>query len=1119
MKVLMRCQFLAIFCLPFLAPSVSCAAEVLNNPDFEAGSTDWPGLSGIETNNGNVYAGSNSARINQSFYWRQASQTFPCVAGELLSFGGYVKVSAIDQGSAGIRVSYYDASDTKIGSDSAGSISGTQGYTLVSNDAVAPVNTTYAKMELFVGKSTNGLYGLAYFDDLFVDTFSHKSFLIFDSDFDSGLDGWSHKAQAHHVDYNGGKALRFTHAGHWKSSYHEFPCVVGQEYAVSFGIATDGSTSGSGVRIRFYDSSNSQLSDEYLAGNSAGTSAYTLYSMDGIFPPANAVKMRFMGYSGTGGSGGFSYLDDVTISTEQAGGLPSPNLIPQQLTEVMPDPGFENGVGDWTSGLSVETTNVAVGSQSARIPAFHFFKAYNHDLIAAGAGEYYSMSIKLAFTNITDSPGIVLQFIASDGTTVLGSSGGLFDAEGTFGYRDYRVDNARTPAGTAYIRPRISMPANDEPGSDAFIDEVHVYKVTTLPVRAVPTYESISVYVGRESQSTDEVAHVYYREAGTSTWFEALEPIFDSVVGEYRGSIIGLNEDTDYEIQVVLEANGTVLEEAGTTVSTWTSTPNHGAVQNFSSYVSGGKAVIEDVHGTPDSWVKIVGTGSNDLDAGYANDVAVTIENCSYVILENVDIKGGRRHSVKIEHSDSIRLINCEMSGWARQPNYTDGTYFYENAGDVGNSNKRINKDAAVYMVLTSAVTIERCYMHDPRLGANNWGPSNNKHPLGPNAIYVQNILGTANYKLMGNSVVRYNDMIGSDGLRWNDAIEGENNSSDGGSFYRDSDVYGNMITFANDDSTELDGGQKNVRFFGNRVENCFVGLSLAPCRLGPSYVYRNIITNMGDDRGISYNMVKLGGGPTHSKGKSFFFNNTFYAIGNGLGGVGFGSDSGDSRRMFKLQSRNNIIYSLQSFRNTINDVYPDVDGWSSFDYDNLASAGASVAKVNYAAGNETNGILNNYPTFVNAAVGDFRPAGGSSAIDSGLPMFNFADIWNAVGPDQGALEDGDSSLIPIRPINMTSDKYLLTLSGSAGGANQTTTFKLTSGSLGGSWSYEILKNDSEDWLTVTSSGSSIGSNSTKTFTVTLLNSSKPIGTYKATILVKFANGHSVPVSIEGTVN
>ena len=89
--------------------------------------------------------------------------------------------------------------------------------------------------------------------------------------------------------------------------------------------------------------------------------------------------------------------------------------------------------------------------------------------------------------------------------------------------------------------------------------------------------------------------------------------------------------------------------------------------------------------------------------------------------------------------------------------------------------------------------------------------------------------------------IVRNNRLYGSDTNRFNDVIEGRQNSWRNGGFVRDSAIYGNYLAFANDDLVELDGGQRNVLFYNNELTQGYTGISVAPNRLGPNYIFPEI--------------------------------------------------------------------------------------------------------------------------------------------------------------------------------------------------------------------------------------------------------------------------------------
>jgi hypothetical protein len=163
-------------------------------------------------------------------------------------------------------------------------------------------------------------------------------------------------------------------------------------------------------------------------------------------------------------------------------------------------------------------------------------------------------------------------------------------------------------------------------------------------------------------------------------------------------------------------------------------------------------------------------------------------------------------------------------------------------AGDPGGirradkKRKAINYHAGVEVGRgCSRVVVEGNWIHSPRGTANSWKDG---HPAGPQGIILA--------ETGGNNVVRYNDIIGSESHWWNDAIESIRNRSITGGPYRDTDVYGNVLAFANDDGIELDGGQINVRSWHNWITGALCGVSCAPNRKGPSYVFRNLTARGG---------------------------------------------------------------------------------------------------------------------------------------------------------------------------------------------------------------------------------------------------------------------------------
>src|SRR5204862_207989 len=126
-------------------------------------------------------------------------------------------------------------------------------------------------------------------------------------------------------------------------------------------------------------------------------------------------------------------------------------------------------------------------------------------------------------------------------------------------------------------------------------------------------------------------------------------------------------------------------------------------------------------------------------------------------------------------------------------------------------------------------VTIQRNKIHDPRYSANSWSDG---HPAGPQGI-------TFSY-CGGQNVYRWNEIDGGS-KHFNDGMGGEDNYSTTGWPNRDSDVYGNIVQNTWDDGLEIEGGNNNVRVWGNYVNNTGTGISSTLTTVGPLYIFRNV--------------------------------------------------------------------------------------------------------------------------------------------------------------------------------------------------------------------------------------------------------------------------------------
>ncbi|MBO5990261.1 MAG: right-handed parallel beta-helix repeat-containing protein, partial [Lentisphaeria bacterium] len=225
----------------------------------------------------------------------------------------------------------------------------------------------------------------------------------------------------------------------------------------------------------------------------------------------------------------------------------------------------------------------------------------------------------------------------------------------------------------------------------------------------------------------------------------------------------------------------------------------------------------------------------------------IVLQKAKYIVLDKLTLEGGSHEAVIVNYSSNIRFTNCDISGWGRLNTKQDFETLGGKFGYITENGKlrSTNYSAGITLNYGDNILIEKCYIHDPAGHANSWRYS---HPSGPCAIFA--VCPTA-------TTIRYNDLIANDLGRWNDAVEGLYNFNEDGGFNRDAEIYGNFMIFCQDDNIELDGGQQNVRCFGNRFEASYCGVSIQGCMSGPCYVFGNMFLNTGDQFGFHGQNIK----------------------------------------------------------------------------------------------------------------------------------------------------------------------------------------------------------------------------------------------------------------------
>jgi hypothetical protein len=632
----------------------------------------------------------------------------------------------------------------------------------------------------------------------------------------------------------------------------------------------------------------------------------------------------------------------------------------------------------------------------------------------------------------------------------------------------------------------------------------------------VTTFVSVSYYY--PAPADDVECRVLFRKAGTPGWEPAFKPVHQKEYLNFRGSIVNLEENTQYEIKALFTQNGILIGEEIDTVKTWSEYLPVDRTISIHDFASNNYEI--NVSGEPGKWIRITGD-KTPVEGGSSREAAINIEGQRFLILENIVIKGGHYHGIDLINCSNIRIINCDISGWGRKgvPSFRPegvGKYRDENGAEI-------NRDAGIHTINNEKIVIERCYIHDPRGRANPWYYA---HPEGPVAIY----LGSDNTN--GNYVIRYNDFVGSELNRWNDAVMGFGNGQYDGSAYRDSDIYGNFFSLSNDDGIELDGGQMNIRVFGNKFIHSLCGISTAPNMIGPSYIFRNVISDLNDETGRVGAMVKNGGGRKYSSGLTVFINNTFVSKGLGIRSVGMGREK--DRATFRGFSRNNIIVVDGSEYTVVGDIHNtpehDLDFdllWNleeetfknevQLDFDNQSNRRRmGNVIVQGHPGIEKNAIVAN-PQFFSIENYRFDLQKSSPAIGTAVPVNNFTISNNVSDADKGAYEYGIIKPLPFRPVPIYADKNRVVLSETTGIPAQPEHVTLfCEGLEPGSRNFQLKINQAYHWLDVEPSSGTFPENGSIEFIVKI-NREAQVNSFseEGSFFVRLDNGYSIPIVVK----
>ncbi len=507
--------------------------------------------------------------------------------------------------------------------------------------------------------------------------------------------------------------------------------------------------------------------------------------------------------------------------------------------------------------------------------------------------------------------------------------------------------------------------------------------------RAITTFESAGLYWTPPGDPGRVGCQVRFREAGSADWKSGLPMWFDPRNKECRGSLVYLKPGTSYEVELSTKEPDA---KAQLTARTWS--------ENFpvakTVYVEEGTRTLGIKEGgKPDGYVLYTARPGKQvtLDAGDAENFNVAI-SAPYVIVRGLTLKGAKQDAVRLfDGAHDVVIEDNDISGWGRPRPPRNGAPLALGA-DMDSGVRADCKNRNM-----ERIVVQRNRIHDPRYGTNSWSFG---HPAGPQGI-------TFSY-CGGNHVIRHNDITSSEGHYYNDAIGGEDNFTASGFPNMDTDIYGNLISHAWDDGIEAEGGNRNVRIWGNYIDRTAIGIATTVTHIGPVYIFRNVYNRSRtrsekpldeDDRNA---FAKSGSSQEFGGGRRYLFHNTLLQatapganlpLGAGAGLYG----TGKNQLVNNTVTRNNIFHVWKPHWESIGQAGADND----FGYD-LYNGKISGTEVRGIAGT---------PIYKRGH-GPASEAGGQYELDPRSPGFgagerlpNFNDSSPGAAPDIGAHQSG----------------------------------------------------------------------------------------------------------------
>lgn len=523
-----------------------------------------------------------------------------------------------------------------------------------------------------------------------------------------------------------------------------------------------------------------------------------------------------------------------------------------------------------------------------------------------------------------------------------------------------------------------------------------------------PTYTTLGVQLPVTGDTNyNATVALRYRVSGSGSWSSAL-PLFRvrpetiqnwTVPTQFAGSIFDLRPGVSYDVELRIsdpDAGGLVTQTiTGSTRSLPVTQPANPRIVNVTNSAelasamgnaqAGDVITLQDGVYSGEFWTFRSGTAANPIvirgvnadkaivDGNNCDCIAFGIGSAGYVHVENLTMRNVSR---------AIRFTGAGSSNF------------------VVRRIRTFNVLSAVYSTaVTGGVTVSDNVFHGPSA----WPQVYRDDPSWASMKDAVALSGSGN-------VVAHNRFFGfADSIKF--LTKG----------HRGQDIYGNDFYDGYDNAVELDGGERNLRVYRNRMTNTFMPVSFQPILGGPAYVLRNEMFNVVHEP-LKFHPTF---GPYSQTSGTLAYHNT--SVNADYAALGI--ETPDQTNNFEI--KNNIFFGpagkpaltwgtpvyLGVF--DYNAYFPDGLFWwkdqtgTSFSYPNLGALQASSQNM------ERNGrIVSSSTTFARgeSALSNYHVrqspqmlslAGSSGAIDRALLLPNVNDSFLGNGPDQGAQEAG----------------------------------------------------------------------------------------------------------------